>query len=196
MGGFHRSAKIAIRRLTVHNSLTMTAQACLPALTSINAKDVPAGNMSLSHEKRQITPKETAMYKKIIVPVDLSATDKGEKILAKAKALLDADGEIVLINVVEELPGYMAIDLPVDLIENAIKDAKAKLADLKTRVGFNGSQEIRSGAPAREIIAAAEEHKADLIIIASHTPDFTNYFIGATADRVVRHAKCSVLIDR
>ena len=89
------------------------------------------------------------MYKKIIVPVDLSATDKGEKILAKAKALLDADGEIVLINVVEELPGYMAIDLPVDLIENAIKDAKAKLADLKTRVGFNGSQEIRSGAPAR-----------------------------------------------
>jgi universal stress protein F len=190
MGGFHRSAKIAIRRLTVHNSLTMPAQACLPALTSIKAKDVPAGNMSLSHEK------ETAMYKKIIVPVDLSATDKGEKILAKAKALLDADGEIVLINVVEELPGYMAIDLPVDLIENAIKDAKAKLADLKTRVGFNGSQEIRSGAPAREIIAAAEEHKADLIIIASHTPDFTNYFIGATADRVVRHAKCSVLIDR
>ena len=54
------------------------------------------------------------MYKKIIVPVDLSATDKGEKILAKAKALLDADGEIVLINVVEELPGYMAIDLPVE----------------------------------------------------------------------------------
>ncbi len=60
------------------------------------------------------------MYKKIIVPVDLSATDKGEKILEKAKALLDPDGEIVLINVVEELPGYMAIDLPVDLIENAI----------------------------------------------------------------------------
>jgi universal stress protein F len=124
------------------------------------------------------------MYKKIIVPVDLSATDKGEKILEKAKALLDPDGEIVLINVVEELPGYMAIDLPVDLIENAIKDAKTKLS------------EIRSGAPAREIIAAAEEHKADLIIIASHTPDFSNYFIGATADRVVRHAKCSVLVDR
>ncbi|AAK86709.2 universal stress protein [Agrobacterium tumefaciens] len=136
------------------------------------------------------------MYKKIIVPVDLSATDKGEKILEKAKALLDPDGEIVLINVVEELPGYMAIDLPVDLIENAIKDAKAKLSDLKTKAGFKGSQEIRSGAPAREIIAAAEEHKADLIIIASHTPDFSNYFIGATADRVVRHAKCSVLVDR
>ncbi|KJF73288.1 universal stress protein [Agrobacterium arsenijevicii] len=136
------------------------------------------------------------MYKKIIVPVDLSAIDKGEKILAKAKALLDVDGEIVLINVVEELPGYMAIDLPVDLIENAIKDAKTKLSDIQAKAGFKGQHEIRSGAPAREIIAAAEEHKADLIIIASHMPDFTNYFIGATADRVVRHAKCSVLIDR
>lgn len=41
-----------------------------------------------------------------------------------------------------------------------------------------------------------QRHKADLIIIASHTPDFSNYFIGATADRVVRHAKCSVLVDR
>lgn len=136
------------------------------------------------------------MYRKIIVPVDLSASEKGEKILEKAKALLDADGEIVLINVVEELPGYMAIDLPVDLIENAVKDARTRLAELKTKTGFNGSHDVRSGAPAREILAAAEEHKADLIIIASHTPDFTNYFIGATADRVVRHAKCSVLIDR
>ncbi len=136
------------------------------------------------------------MYRKIIVPVDLSASEKGEKILEKAKALLDADGEIVLINVVEELPGYMAIDLPVDLIENAVKDARTRLAELKTKTGFNGSHEVRSGAPAREILAAAEEHESDLIIIASHMPDFTNYFIGATADRVVRHAKCSVLIDR
>ncbi|MFK0384621.1 MULTISPECIES: universal stress protein [Rhizobium/Agrobacterium group] len=136
------------------------------------------------------------MYKKIIVAVDLSAIEKGEKILDKAKSLLDVDGEIVLINVVEELPGYLAVDLPVDLIENALKDAKAKLAALKAKVSFQGKEEIRSGAPAREIIAAAADHKADLIIIASHTPDFSNYFIGATADRVVRHAKCSVLVDR
>jgi nucleotide-binding universal stress UspA family protein len=33
-------------------------------------------------------------------------------------------------------------------------------------------------------------------MIASHIPDIYNYFIGATADRVVRHAKCSVLVDR
>jgi universal stress protein F len=136
------------------------------------------------------------MYKKIIVPVDMSALEKGESILRKASTLLDTGGEIVLLNVVEELPGYLAIDLPVDLIENAIRDGKARLLELKDKSGLPALVEIRSGAPAREILAAAEEHKADLIIVASHTPDFTNYFIGATADRVVRHAKCSVLIDR
>lgn len=136
------------------------------------------------------------MYKKIIVPVDMSALEKGENILRKAATLLDTGGEIVLLNVVEELPGYLAIDLPVDLIENAIKDGKARLLHLKEKVGLPARVEIRSGAPAREILAAAEEHKADLIIVASHMPDYTNYFIGATADRVVRHAKCSVLIDR
>lgn len=136
------------------------------------------------------------MYRKIVVPVDCGALDKGEKILRKAATLLDDGGEIVLMTVVEDMPGYIAIDLPVEIIENAVKDGKAKLVELKDKVGLNAFVEIRSGAPAREILAAANEHGADLIIIASHVPDLGNYFIGATADRVVRHAKCSVLVDR
>lgn len=136
------------------------------------------------------------MYKKIIVPVDVGALDKGEKILAKAGALLDPAGEIILLNVLEDMPGYLAIDLPVDLMENALNENKAKLVELKEKSGLNAKVEIRSGAAAREILATAEENKADLIIVASHTPDISNYFIGATADRVVRHAKCSVLVDR
>ncbi len=136
------------------------------------------------------------MYKKIIVPVDPAAVEIGEKILAKAKSLLDEGGEIVLLTIIEDIPGYLAIDVPVDLIEGAINDAKAKLVALKEKTGVAAHIEIRSGAPAREILATAEEHKADLIIVGSHVPDFSNYFIGATADRVVRHSKISVLVDR
>ncbi|MFN3507119.1 MAG: universal stress protein [Allorhizobium sp.] len=136
------------------------------------------------------------MYKKIIVPVDPAAVEIGEKILTKAKSLLDAGGEIVLLTIIEDIPGYLAIDVPVDLIEGAINDAKAKLVTLKEKTGVAAQTEIRSGAPAREILATAEEHKADLIIVGSHVPDFSNYFIGATADRVVRHSKISVLVDR
>jgi len=136
------------------------------------------------------------MYKKIIVPVDPAAIAIGEKILTKAKSLLDDGGEIVLVTIIEDIPGYLAIDVPVDLIEGAINDAKAKLVTLKEKTGVAARIEIRSGAPAREILATAEEHKADLIVVGSHVPDFSNYFIGATADRLVRHSKISVLVDR
>ena len=86
--------------------------------------------------------------------------------------------------------------MPVDIITTAIEDGKAKLLELKNKTGIAARVEIRTGSPAREILAAADEMKADLVIVASHVPDFANYFIGATADRVVRHAKCSVLVDR
>jgi nucleotide-binding universal stress UspA family protein len=56
--------------------------------------------------------------------------------------------------------------------------------------------DIRTGPPASCILAAADEHQADLVIVASHVPNISNYFFGATADRVVRHAKCSVLVER
>ena len=36
----------------------------------------------------------------------------------------------------------------------------------------------------------------DVIVMASHQPKFSDYLLGSTAARVVRHAKCSVLIAR
>ena len=36
----------------------------------------------------------------------------------------------------------------------------------------------------------------DLIIVASHRPGLQDYFLGSTAAKVVRHAKCSVLVIR
>ncbi len=89
-----------------------------------------------------------------------AAVGVGEKILARAKSLLDSGGEIVLLTIIEDIPGYLAIDVPVDLIEGAIDDAKAKLVALKQKVDVSAHIEIRSGAPAREIHATAEEHKA------------------------------------
>lgn len=136
------------------------------------------------------------MYRKIIVPVDMGQIDRGEKILAKARALLDAGGEIVLVSIVETVPSYLTIDLPTDFIDLSVKDAEEKLAALDARLSAGARRIVRIGSPAREIMEIAETEKADLVIIASHRPDFTNYLIGATADRVVRHAKCSVLVDR
>ncbi|MBB4194155.1 nucleotide-binding universal stress UspA family protein [Rhizobium aethiopicum] len=136
------------------------------------------------------------MYRKIIVAIALGSLDRGENILRKAASLLDAGGQIVALNVVEDVPTYVAIELPANMLDDAMKDGRAKLEALVAATGVAATIDIRNGPPAKAIIAAAESHGADLIILASHIPDFSNYFIGATADRVVRHAKCSVLVER
>lgn len=136
------------------------------------------------------------MYREIIVAVEIGALANGEMTFRKAASLLDSGGEIILLNVVEDIPTYLGVDIPVDLIENAAKDAQEKLQGLIVSTGIPAKVEISHGRPASGILASAEANMADLIILSSHMPDFSNYFIGATADRVVRHAKCSVLVDR
>ena len=136
------------------------------------------------------------MYHSIIVAVDVSQIDRAENILLKASVLAGPEGRITLVNVIEEVPGYLTIEIPEDLMTTARADSETRLRSLRDRVGVNAGIEIRNGSPARELLTAAEANNADLIIIASHKPDLSNYFIGATADRVVRHAKCSVLVDR
>ncbi|MCO6186737.1 universal stress protein [Rhizobium sp. L1K21] len=136
------------------------------------------------------------MYKKIIVPVDLSQEEKGRKIARKAVELLDEGGEIVLLNVVEDVPGYLAIDLPADVVEKTRTNAVDALKAMRAELFPSARVEVRVGAPARNILASAAENEADLVIVASHCPDLSNYLLGSTADRVVRHAKISVLVDR
>jgi universal stress protein F len=136
------------------------------------------------------------MYRKIIVAIEIGALANGEMTFRKAASLLDSGGEIILLNVVEDIPTYLGVDIPVDLIENAAKDAEQKLQSLIVGTGIPARVEISHGRPAGGILASAEANDADLVILSSHMPDFSNYFIGATADRVVRHAKCSVLVDR
>lgn len=136
------------------------------------------------------------MYRRIIVPVDTAQLEKGERILRKATTLLDQGGTILLLNVVEDLPGYLVSDLSVDMTVKARQEAEQTLLALRDKTGIAAEIEIRQGSAAREILAASQEQGADLVIVASHVPDLSNYFIGATADRVVRHAACSVLIDR
>ncbi len=75
------------------------------------------------------------MYASIVVAIDIAQLDRGEQILKKAVALLDQGGKIALVNVVEELPSYLAIDVPTDLLGSARQEAMTKLQDLRERVG-------------------------------------------------------------
>lgn len=136
------------------------------------------------------------MYKRVIVTIDMAKLQRGEEQLRRAAALVDDGGSIVVVNVVEAVPSYVVVDLPADFALDAIRDAEEKLASLCRRLQIAATVDVRTGQPAAAILAAAADHAADLIIVGSHIPDVSTYFLGAIADRLVRHASCSVLVDR
>ncbi|KFI31421.1 universal stress protein [Haematobacter massiliensis] len=135
------------------------------------------------------------MYKSILVAVALDHGDAAKALLDRAKQLAEPGGTIRAVNVVEPIPAYVTAEIPPDLFMNQSGRAEKDMQDLL--VGYESVvPEIRVGGAAAEIMAAAEEHGSDLIMIASHKPGFSTYFIGSTAARVVRHAQCSVLVSR
>jgi universal stress protein F len=136
------------------------------------------------------------MYKHIVVAVDLAHGDAGKVLLAKAVELLDQGGVVRLLHVLEDVPSYVAAELPRDLNDRRQAEAKVELGVLIENKGVTIESEIRTGAPASQILQCAEDNEVDLIMIASHRPGLSDYFIGSTAARVVRHAQCSVLISR
>lgn len=140
------------------------------------------------------------MYKNIIVAVDLAHGDAGKALLAKAAELIDQGGTIRLLHVLEDVPSYIAAELPRDLSDRRQAEAKVELkviaGEIEGQAGATVHLETRHGAAAGQILQSAEDHGADLVMIASHRPGLSDYFIGSTAARVVRHAQCSVLISR
>jgi len=56
---------------------------------------------------------------------------------------------------------------------------------------------VRTGKAFNEINQVASELKADLIVISTHGyTGLKHTLLGSTAERVVRHAPCAVLVVR
>ena len=71
----------------------------------------------------------------------------------------------------------------------------AKEADRVKAFGFEVSTNVRIGQAAEETLAAAEEQKADLILIATHGRDgLARVRLGSVADKIIRHAACPTLV--
>lgn len=136
------------------------------------------------------------MYKNILVPINPSHGDVGERILAVARELVNADGHITALTVVEPLPGYISNYVSDDALESNKQDAIETLEQMLQDAGISGTAMLREGSPASKILDVAETIGADAIILASHRPDFSTYLIGSTAARVVRHADCTVIVER
>ncbi len=136
------------------------------------------------------------MYKTILVPIDMAHLAEGKKIIDVAVEHAAEDAKIILLNVIEEVPSWAAINLPADLIDKNVNSSRDELKAIATASGIKMDVEVRSGHSYNTILDVAEDKNADLIIVASHRPGLQDYLIGSTAAKVVRHATCSVLVVR
>ena len=80
----------------------------------------------------------------------------------------------------------------------AKREGQSFLATTAQRTGEPPAwQFLREGKPADEILAAAREWEADLIVIGTHgRSGVSRLVLGSTAELVVRHASCPVLVIR
>lgn len=136
------------------------------------------------------------MYKTILVPVDLAHPEKGGPMIETARRIAETDARIMLLNVIEDVPTYIAAQLPEQMLDDAREHAQQELKAIAGAAGIKPDIEVRSGHAASAILDFAEAQEVDLIVVGSHKPALEDYFLGSTASRVVRHAKCSVLVVR
>ncbi|MEM8652657.1 MAG: universal stress protein [Pseudomonadota bacterium] len=136
------------------------------------------------------------MYKKILVPIDPSHFDEANPTLDLAEHLKSEDGQVVLLSVVEEIPAYVASQIPEELLANAVTSAANGLKALAKTRDMDAVTLVKNGHAAATIKEVQKEQDCDLIIISSHKPTTVDYVLGSTASKVVRRAQCPVFVTR
>ena len=134
--------------------------------------------------------------KNILVAVDIARSGGNDAVLKTAQALASAmGGRLSVIYVLDPPPSYVLAELPEEVLKDRHDHAQEKLRDIID--GFDCTNVVvREGPPAMEILDFAQAIQADLIVMHSHDPGISDYFIGSVAGRVVRHAHCSVHVLR
>lgn len=128
------------------------------------------------------------MFRKILIPIADDHDPNSGRAVELAQALCDEGGDITALTVVEAGLTGAPMQARMEEVEAALK------ADLG---GVRGVRPVVvTGHSARTILEYAEEHDVDLIIMSSHRPGLSDYFLGSTAARVVRHANCAVHVIR
>jgi universal stress protein A len=156
---------------------------------------------------RNVSEAHESMYQRILLPVDFSEHSKITVSYARRIALLN-NSTVYLLHVFQ-LPDYLATPCP-SRPQNSVEvqsqfDAAEMDADEHLRAaaveliecGVKTTPILRVGYPLEEIILMANHYDVDLIVIGSHGRSrFSRLLLGSTAERVVEHAHCNVLVVR
>jgi nucleotide-binding universal stress UspA family protein len=139
---------------------------------------------------------------KIICPVDFSeASDRAQaKAIELARAL---NGELVVLHVAIEAPLYGEGMGMVDVrrVYEAQRAWASERLDERVATAKTGGVAARAklsvGVPFEEIVKAAGDEKADMIVMGTRgRSGFDHFLLGSVTERVVRLAPCPVLTVR
>ena len=128
------------------------------------------------------------MYSRILVPLEHAPAD--ETILAHVRGLAKRLGSaLVLVHVAD---GWVARNIKeLDLRESEeMRDDRAYLEDVSARLeaeGLNVDAVLAAGDPAKEIAAAAERERCDLIAMATHGHRLLGDVVKGSTATALRH---------
>ena len=138
------------------------------------------------------------MYDRLLVAVDHSEVSDRAIAAAKDLALL-SKGKVWVLHLLEkEIIAQMG-DVPSESDQEAAQPVRDGVSMLR-QAGIDAEGEIRSttfGHAAREILADAKEHDADVIIMGSRgRGDLSGAVLGSTAHKVIHLTDRPVLVVR
>src|SRR6476469_1956428 len=138
------------------------------------------------------------MYDRLLVAVDHSETSP--RVLAAAKELaLLSKGKVWVLHLLEKEVYAQLGDVPSESDQEAAQPVRDGVDALK-QAGVDAEGEIRPttfGHAAREILADAKEHDADVVIMGSRgRSDFGGAVLGSAADKLIHLADRPVLVTR
>ena len=123
---------------------------------------------------------------KIICAVDFSASS--DALVRYAAAMHCVNMEIVVLYVVQ------GEEHEKGLFRTRLHEF-SRYSDILSENSARALFTVEHGEPAAAILRYAKEHHADMIMLGSHgTTAIARLLVGSTAEAVLRHATCSVVI--
>jgi len=141
------------------------------------------------------------MFRNLLLTVDLGHADSWARALPVALDAAKAWGaRLHVMTVVPEVavPALMQTG-PFDYEAKLVPEARVALdAFVREHVAADLAVQtiVAYGSIYREILRAAAEIPADLVVMAAHRPQAGDFLIGSNAERVSRRAHCTVMLVR
>jgi len=139
--------------------------------------------------------------KRILVPTDFS--EPSLKALRYAVRFAEQSGATIYLVHVIERPAfnrdfeYFPLALPEVELGKIAKEKLLSIASKEIEELVPVKTQVTIGKPFRQIVDVARETEADLIIIATQGHSgFKHLLLGSTAELVIHHAPCPVLVVR